>query len=76
MSNLRLAAKTFAVALGILVAGFIVAVLILIVHGDCGYGPEAAKQRCVEEGHSIFWWTMAVSALASLLVAFRMWRGR
>jgi len=59
----------------VLVGGFIVALIVGFLGGDCGTaGDDAAIAACVREQHIIFWTMMAVTAAFGLwasVVSFR-----
>jgi hypothetical protein len=61
----------------VLVAGFIVALVVGFLGGDCGTaGDDAAIDACIREKHIIFWTMMSVTAGLGLLASILSFRRR
>jgi hypothetical protein len=73
----RAAFRATILFVAVLLAGFIVALIVGFLGGDCGTaGDDAARAACVREHHFTFWTMVSVTAGLGLLASILSWRRR
>jgi hypothetical protein len=73
----KAAARAAILFVAVLLSGFIVALIVGFLGGDCGTaGEDAAIAACVREKHIIFWTMMTVTAAFGAWASIVSWRRR